>query len=226
MKAREGKTKSIKPFSVETVTTFLYWLAIFVLIIFAYGNIKPYVLAVGWLFGNQDFLVNALGAIPFVGWIFKAVAGLFGGLVGVALWALLQTFQLYPIFLRRDRRFMSSIIDKAESFQKYSIKSSDDPVMQTLKRWYNMMPTRTVSQAKFYALAAYAIDFCVCLLVYPPVAGGFNKLMFVLMTGQFSQIDWRNVWLLMLTIYSVEALFLFILWLRDVLYYVRSNKNG
>ncbi|MHC0068796.1 hypothetical protein ACWATR_39050 [Nostoc sp. UIC 10890] len=218
------QTKKNNSLSASTLVNALYWIVICLVLFFMYLNIQPYAIGVKLITSNGVSLspiINLFLDIPIIGAILGLFIYGFNWIVGFLLWAAIQTIQLFPIVMRRDPRFMQSIIKANESHGKYQVKESDDPALAGLKRWYNAFPSLTISRARNAALFAYVVDFSICLLVYPPVKGGFSNLMFVLMTGQISRIDWGNVVLLLLTIFIVEMCVKFLFWLAQIKYYFK-----
>ncbi|ALF56570.1 hypothetical protein ACX27_26840 [Nostoc piscinale CENA21] len=201
----------------------LYWVVFAVIIYFCYLNISPYVQVVGILTPNGVPVLGFLQRLPLLGWLFGLFSLGFNVFVGTLLWLVLQSIQIFPIVLRRDRVFMRAVISEADSHSKYAIRDSDDPTLRMLKRWYNTFPTLTVSRARFAALCAYAVDFVICLVAFPPVAG--DKFLFTLMAGQLNRINWGNVVSLLLTIYVVELGVRLLFWLSQVRFYLRLTKQ-
>ncbi|MBD2457994.1 hypothetical protein H6G80_28505 [Nostoc sp. FACHB-87] len=211
-------------FTVSFVST-LYWILFAVGLYFGYMNVLPYKSAVEALTTGGISILTFLQNIPIIGVLFGLLSLGINWILGFLLWAALQTIQLFPIVLRRDKRFMRAIITAADSHNKYQIRDTDDPTLKMLKRWYNNFPVLTISRARFAALFAYAIDFCVCIIVYPPVNGNFNRLWFILTTGQISKINWNNIVLLLLTIFVVELIVRLLFWLNQVKYYLMFAKQ-
>lgn len=211
-------------FTISFVST-VYWILFFVGLYFAYLNIFPYKVAVEALTTGGISILSILQNIPVIGVIFGLLSLGFNWIVGILLWASLQTIQLFPIVLRRDKRFMRAIISSAESHSKYQIRDTDDPALKMLKRWYNKFPVLTISRARTAALFAYAIDFCICLLVYPPVEGNLNRFWFVLTTGQLTKISWSNIVMMLITIFCVELIVRLLFWLNQVKYYLMFAKQ-
>ncbi|WP_414572831.1 hypothetical protein [Nostoc sp. CCY 9925] len=220
--------KKQKSFSSSTLVNALYWVVAALVLFFMYLNIQPYAVGVRLITGNginHSFIINLILDIPIIGGLLGLFIYGFNWIVGFLLWAAIQTIQLFPIVLRRDRRFMQSVISECDSHSKYQIKENDDPALKALKRWYNKFPALTISRSRTAALFAYVVDFSICMMVYPPVQGGFDDLMFVVITGQVSRIDWGNVIKLLLTIFIVELCVKFLFWLAQIKYYFKMSQR-
>jgi hypothetical protein len=219
-------SKKRNTLSASTLVNALYWVVVALVLFFMYLNIQPYAVAIKLITGNgisHSFIINLILDIPIVGAILGLFIFGFNWIIGFLLWAAIQTIQLFPIVLRRDRRFMQSIISECDSHSKYQIKENDDPALKALKRWYNKFPSLTISRSRTAALFAYVVDFLICMMVYPPVKGGLSDLMFILATGQFNRIDWGNVIMLLLTIFIVELCIKFLFWLAQIKYYFKIS---
>lgn len=202
----------------------IYWLAFSVGVVIALFNIIPYVKSVEFLFGTaiaQSGILELLSALPIV----NAVAGVSIltalWVIGIIFWGFLQAAELFETFLKRNRAFVGHTIDDAETHAKYQIREGDDPLLAGLKRLYNRMPLLTMKNARQTKLIAYTIDLCVCITIYPPVDGGFGRLMIVLLTGQWSLIDWANVAALIATLFVVEWIVNFLFWVADIIKFVK-----
>ncbi|MBD2057890.1 hypothetical protein H6F88_18005 [Oculatella sp. FACHB-28] len=202
----------------------IYWLAFSVGVVIALFNIIPYVKSVKFLFGTAidgSGILELISQLPLI----NAVAGVSImtalWVIGIIFWAFLQAAELFETFLKRNRAFVGHTIDDAVHHQKYAISEQDDPLLAGLKRLYNRMPLLTMHNARQTKLVAYTIDLCVCLTIYPPVDGGFGRLMIVLLTGQWSLIDWANVAALVATLFVVEWIVNFLFWVSDIIRFVK-----
>lgn len=202
----------------------IYWLGASVGVVIALFNIIPYVKSVQFLFGTaiaDSGILEIISQLPLI----NAVAGVSIvtalWVIGVIFWAFLQAAELFETFLKRNRAFVGHTIDDAVHHQKYVIHEQDDPLLAGLKRLYNRMPLLTMHNARQTKLVAYSIDLCVCLTIYPPVDGGFGRLMIVLLTGQWSLIDWANVAALIATLFVVEWIVNFLFWVSDIIRFVK-----
>ncbi|BAY78748.1 hypothetical protein NIES25_52250 [Nostoc linckia NIES-25] len=221
-------SKKHNTLSASTLVNALYWVVVCLVLFFMYLNIQPYAIAIKLITGNgisHSFIINLILDIQIIGAILGLFIYGFNWIIGFLLWAAIQTIQLFPIVLRRDRRFMQSVISECDSHSKYQIKENDDPALKALKRWYNSFPVLTISRARTAGLFAYVVDFLICMIVYPPVKGGFSDLMFIITTGQFNKIDWTNVVMLLLTIYIVEICVKFLFWLAQIKFYFRMSQK-
>ncbi|MBD2092564.1 hypothetical protein H6F67_22200 [Microcoleus sp. FACHB-1515] len=206
----------------------LYWLVIIAALWFAYLNINPYAQAVRYIMdGTLDrTFFGWLLQLPIVGNLLNFFALGAHWLIGLILWAVIQTIECFPIVLKHDRSFQRAIINDSDRNQQYAISEDDDPAVQWLKRWYNRFPTLTIRKARNLALFAYTADFLICLSVYPPVDGGVSQFLFVVATGQFQLINWSNVALMMTTLFAFEAIVHMLFFLAHITWYYRLSRSA
>jgi hypothetical protein len=185
---------------VRTVRQLLYWLSILTAVAIAFWNMQPYIKV------SQLGLAEVLGGGTFDMIVWDAFLSAVGVLVGIILWALIQTAEVYPILLRHDRKVMRLMALEAENAEQLEIRDTDDPALERLKMWYNRFPTLSLRSASRASLLAYITDLVICFGVYPPVSGGILNLVFILVTGQFGQIDWANVGLIIVMLFCFEIM--------------------
>jgi hypothetical protein len=212
----------------RTIVQILYWVTVIVGLWFAWLNIQPYAQFVKAAMATATAdaaLIKLIAAIPIINGIAATIGTALHWVVGLLIWLVIQTVEVFPIILKRDRSFMKVLIDEAQSSQKFAIRDSDDPALSALKRWYNNFPTLTMTNARNLALFVYTIDFLICVGVYPPCKGGFGQLMFILMTGQWSLLDWGNIALLVITLFAIETIIRFLFWLGQIAYFMKSAHS-
>lgn len=206
----------------------VYWLAASVGVVFAAFNIFPYERAVRYLFGTaiaDSGILEIVSGLPVLNAVIGVSAITAFWIIGTIFWGLLQAMELFEKFLKRNRAFMQSTIDDADSHQKYAIHQGDDPLLAGLKRLYNRLPLRTMRDARRAKVVAYTIDLFVCIWIYPPTDGGLVRLMIVLLTGQWSLIDWANVIALLATLFIVEVIVDILFWISDLIRFVRGGMQ-
>ena len=224
-------TQEVKRFQANKVVKVLYWLCIAAGIWFAFLNINPYAQAVRLIIRNSTSdtsLVQIIAMIPIVNGFAALLGSAMHWLIGLILWAIIQTIEVFPILLKRDRAFMKVIINENQGAEKFKVGKDDDPAIAALKNWYNRFPTLTMSNARNLALFTYAIDFLICTVVYPPCKGGFGQLMFILVSGQWTRLDWGNIALLMITLFAIEIIINLLFWFGETMYFMRiaHTRNG
>jgi hypothetical protein len=205
----------------------LYWLLVLAIIFFAYLNINPYQVAVQIVLGGIDGtgFYNLLVKLPILGAIVTAVQLSVYWILGALLWGGIQLLEIAPMLLERDRKYMDNLIIEAEEHDRHDIYEDDDPLLGQMKRVYNALPVKHYKDFKQLAFLAYTIDFLICFAVYPPVQGGFSKLFFVLLSGQFGLIDWKNVALAIVTLFAIEATLKIIFMVGSVAYRKAQSLN-
>lgn len=207
----------------------LYWFAVAMGLWFAFLNIQPYaeVVKIATEVGivRDNTLINLINNIPIINGINRTIGLAFHWFVGLIIWVTIQTIEVFPVILKRDRAFIRTVINDLQSANRIPEREGDDPTLKALKRWYNNFPTLTITRARTLSIFVYAVDFLICTVVYPPVNGGFGRLMFVLISGQWNQIVWPNVFLLLATLFAVEAIIRFLFWLGQIAYYMKAAHS-
>jgi hypothetical protein len=207
------------------IVRILYWLVVLCGLWFAYLNIKPYATVIQSLLvaaTPDQGLIDFIMRIPIINGVAATIQEAIHWILGFILWAAIQTVEILPIVLRRDRAYLRRLIQESSSKEKYQVKDTDDPALAALKKWYNRFPYLSIARSRNVALFIYAIDFLICLAVYPPVEGDFGQFVFVLTTGQWQLIDWGNLALMFITLFVIELIVLFLFWLGEVAYFMRS----
>ncbi len=219
-----NRTRSVKNPKGHLAFQILYWLLIVAIVFFAYLNINPYKVAVEMVLGgidNSGFL-NLILKLPILGAIVTAIAASVYWILGTLLWGAIQILEVAPMLLERDEKYMGHLIAEVEDHDRFDILDQDDPLLAQMKRGFNALPVRHYKDFKQLAFFAYTVDFLICFAVYPPVQGGLSKLFFVLMSGQFGLIDWKNVALAVVTLFAIEVTLQIIFMVGSVAY--RKNK--
>lgn len=213
--------------SARTVVKVLYWLCVAAGLWFAYLNVFPYATAVKFVLSStvDNGLMHLLGKLPVIGALVAFIGISTHWIIGLILWLCIQTVEVFPVVLKRDRAFVRTVLTEQENAPKLPIRETDDPATRALKVWFNKFPMLTVSTARTYSLFVYVIDFLICLAVYPPCDGGFTQFFFLLMTGQFSALNWYNIGLTAVTLFAVEIIIQFLLWLGQIAFYYRLSRQ-
>lgn len=185
-----------------------YWtdaLYTLLLVLFAYFsllNIAPYQVAIEKLSTPiQGFLAG--GIFPTPGWVGAVIS--FG--VATLLWGGIQLVELLPLLIKEDHRFLEVLIRTSSTNHRFDLNKGDDPVLAGLKRVYNRIPLRLIRNLYRMQVFTYCVDFMVVITVYPPAAT-FSQFIRSLIFGQFESINWLNLALSGVTLFSVEILVL------------------
>lgn len=190
-------------------------------------NINPYIRFVG-IIGSQAISGSALGLLlttGFIGEITAAIGLVVQVLTGVVLWLTLQILQLLPSLLKRDLPTIRSLVRGMSKHTIMPVNSGDHEIVRELKQWHNETPTRWFRTANNLRTFAYVVDVCLCLFVYPPVAGGIDGLMTFLVAGTWSDINFVNLIFIAITIFTVEACYKGWIWARQMRDYILSGKD-
>ncbi len=131
--------------------------------------------------------------------------------------------EVLPIILKHDPSFIKEVVSHSDGHTKYQEKEGDDPVLANLKRYYNKFPILALKQAKNMMLFAYTADLLICITVYPPVtSGGLDKLMFILMTGQWQLLNYTNLIFLAVTLFIIEFMLRLLFFVGQITYYMKK----
>ncbi|MBD2091846.1 hypothetical protein H6F67_18545 [Microcoleus sp. FACHB-1515] len=195
--------------------------------LFIFLNIQPYIRAVEML-ANQALnysLINFVMSLPLIGWLLGLIASIATTLIGVALWAIFQFFELLPWILTRDADTLRSLIERIERFEVLAVKPSDTPMVAALKERHNNIPIEWVAQATTYAAIAYTIDGLMNLVTYPPIKGGLDAVSLWLLAPSMADVDWGNLITVVITLIAVEVIVKLWHWLRQVFGYMRQQRQ-
>ena len=223
-----NRTRSVKNPKGHLTFQILYWLLIMAIMFFAYLNIAPYKVAVELVLGGIDNtgFMELILKLPVLGAIATAIAASVYWILGAILWAGIQILEVSPMLLERDDQYMGNLITEVEQHENFDISDNDDPLLGQMKRAFNALPVKHYKDFKQLAFFAYTVDFLICFSVYPPVEGGLSKLFFVLMSGQFGLIDWKNVMLAVVTLFAIEATLKIIFMVGSVAYRKQAQAEA
>lgn len=188
--------------------TLLIWIITAIVGAFIFANIKPYEVIASNFFGGirYEFITNVLYNIPLLGGIFRLIGGLFTFGAGFLLWAFVQLLELLPLLLFGHGTFLENSINRSGG-KRFGINKNDHWEVKTVKRIGNSLNTETLRFLIILGVAVYSLDFFLCLMVFSPVKGGTTAdLGMILQTGQYSKIDWWNIWKAVATVGAVEFL--------------------
>lgn len=207
---------------------FLYWTLVLVAIYFCFFNIQPYESVVTFLGGkvlaNRFFQI--ISYIPIINGIAAIFLKSTTWAIAALLWAPIQIVEILPLILRSHAKFMAYIISSADSHKRYKVADDDDPVLASLKRTFNALPTSMISNLEYLRAGAYVIEFCVAIFEYPPTANSkITDLFFVLATGQFNKLDYANLFSIAITLFIVEILVVMIIWTGKMAYAFRESMR-
>ena len=153
-----------------------------------YKNCTPYVMAIlGEGAGDEWWR-----SIPFLGGFLGGVSYLFAVVVGVFIWALFQSLQLFPVIMYANKTALRLMIEtEKRTDDQLQISSSDSESLVWLKATYNNLSYREKANGKFLSKVAYAADLVFILYYYTPWGP--------------SGIDWVNLIMVAILMFSFEA---------------------
>lgn len=197
----------------------IFVLAIFLLIVIAYLNIQPYE-RFAYLIGQarlSNGVLDILLKIPGINYVVANLGSLLALGTGVLLWAFIQTIECYPVFLRRDRKMQKVLIEEAESSDKVRIRDSDEKLLKSMKKFYNMFPLKTVRDSRRWAYCCYGFDLVLGVALYPPL--NFVGLV-------ITSIDWVNVATIPILMFAFEVGLEFVLGVNETLVFLKKAHGN
>ncbi len=224
-RGNSGGGRGKKPNNFLKLLKILRWLCVAAMFWFAYINIGPYEIFVRRLSGgaiNQAFLA-IISAIPIINGIAAILGRGITWIVGTIVWGVLQIFELLPMVLYSHDDFLVSFVRDADARTPFNLKDDDHWAVKKAKIAYNSAVAMLVGNLEVFKAVAYFIDFLICISVYSPVAGGnVGTLFWVLLTGQWGKIDWGNMVLIAITLFTVEALVYSIIWIGKAIFAIKK----
>jgi hypothetical protein len=206
----------------------LYWGLILSSLWFAYLNIQPYAVAVGYLSRktiNESFL-RLISIIPIVNGIAASLGTGIQWVLGMVLWGVIQIIEVLPLILYNHKQFLVTMISDADRHSKYQVKEEDDPALKMLKKTYNALPVSVVSNLETLKIFTYTLDFLICITVYSPVKSGkFQDFFWAIATGQWSKIVWENLILAIVTLFAIEIIVSLIIWVGKMAYALKESSK-
>ena len=196
--------------------------------LFVFLNVQPYIKVVEILAGQSlDWsIVNFVMGLPAIGWLLSLISGITATLIGIALWAIIQFFELLPTLLTRDIETLRSIINRLEKAEQIPVSENDHPFLARLKDQFNDLPFEWIELAARVAMVVYPIDFGLCLMTYPPIAGGFNSIGLFLIAPSLADIDWANLLCAIVTLFAIEVIWRAWHWLRNISEHFRARSKS
>lgn len=162
--------------------------------------------------------LDSLIAIPYLGgWIqWLAVNG--ARILGLLLWISVQLIEIIPM-VAKDPQIVAMWVERwdGKEFRVRGDGSSSDQ----LKTIFNQFPTEWFASLAQYRAAAYALEFLVCFLRFPPYEGGVEAIVFDFPNFDPSLILWWQLTLFLLTMFGFEICLRLILRLWQGIRYLR-----
>lgn len=182
------------------------------LVYVAWLNIGPYVLLVKNMGGGENWLSN----FPLIGWLVKVWSTTVSTIIGLLIWALVQSLQCLWILIGLDRQAMKGAVAQAQ-VARFNLPTGADSTAQRLERKSRRIPYFFIRWGALLSLGAYTFDLVVGVGLYPP-ARSLDRFLFALSSGMWSAINLSNLGKLLLMLFAFEfTLVLFIVvvqWVR------------
>lgn len=191
-------------------------------------NIGPYEVAVRYVASKFETsaLVSFLLWMPVVGWILQGIGNFIFWLVGALVWGCIQLIELMPLIMTNHPGYVRSVLVQQEAHTRVRVRHDDPGIVRYLKKFYNHLPVRFLVLARRLRGWVYVLDMMIVMMVYPPVReGGIARFFFLLMTGQWGQLDWPNIVLMFVTLLAVEAVVKILLIVNHFRLYLRTAKD-
>lgn len=183
-------------------------------------NCQPWLELAAQIAGQIKIIpfIDSLVAIPFLGgWIlWLAVNG--ARILGLLLWISVQIIEIIPM-IAKDPNILAMWVEAWDGKQ-FKIRGDGSSADQ-LKQIFNNFPVEWFASLAQYRAAAYAIEFLVCLLRYPPYEGGVDAIVADFPYLDKSLILWWDLALFLLTMFGFEVCLRLILRLWQGIRYLR-----
>lgn len=191
-------------------------------------NIGPYEVAVRYVASKFETssLVDFLLWVPVIGWILQGLGNFIFWLVGALVWGCIQLIELMPLIMTNHPGYVRSVLVQQEAHTRVRVRQDDPGIVRYLKKFYNHLPVRFLVLARRLRGWVYVLDMMIVMMVYPPVReGGIARFFFLLMTGQWGQLDWPNIVLMFVTLLAVEAVVKILLIVNHFRLYLRTATD-
>ena len=187
-------------FKIDNILKVATWLLSAVILVIIIIGIHPYKNLLGIIIGK-----NALVQATSFGYA-KSAASWIGLILfwvtGFVAWATVNIIEMFPIFLKRDRDLIRTMIAEFDG-KDIPIEETDNHHVGALKRAYNALPALNLRNARIAAIFAYTIDFCVNI-ISTPLAKSTDEMMFIITTGQFSRLNQNSFVILAVLLFGME----------------------
>lgn len=218
--------RSDAPASPSTGTP-LRWIPRLFKIVFTMGigfmlliNCQPWLVVAEQISSNIAIVpfLDSFIKIPFLGGWLEWLAVNMARILGILLWLIVQIIEVMPMLVR-DPRIVSMWIEHWDG-KEFALRGDGSSVDQ-LKRIFNQFPSEWRISISRYRAAAYAIEFLVCFLCYPPYEGGVEALILDTPNWDAALIDWKNLVFFLLAMFGFEICLRLILRLWQGVRYFR-----
>jgi hypothetical protein len=210
------------PLNIENVTKVATWLIVATILVIVVIGVYPYTHLLGIVIGK-----NALVKATSFGYA-KSAASWMGIILywtaGFTAWAVINIVELFPIFLKRDRDLIRSIVNEFDG-KDMAIDEGDSAHVSALKRAYNALPALNLRNARIAAIFAYTIDFCVNI-ISTPLAKNADEMMFILTTGQFNRLNQNSFLILAVLLFGMETAVKFYLHLSEANRLIQKSQKA
>lgn len=189
-------------------------------------NIQPYIGMMNELLGNQGRhpLVIFIMSLPGIGWLLGFIKSIFLSVLGILLWGLFQIIELMPSIINSNNGLKNMLFGLSQH-RRIQVNQGDPLLVKQMKVKYNCKPQTWMRKAVLAASVAYLVDFAFCLFYYPPINGGMQNLSTFLLAPSADQIDFRNLTLALVTLFSVELAVWIFMWMLEGKNYLLGERG-
>jgi hypothetical protein len=210
------------PLNIENVTKVATYLLMATILVIVIIGVYPYTHLLGIVIGK-----NALVKATSFGYA-KSAASWIGIVLywtaGFTAWAVINIIELFPVFLRRDRDLVRTMMSEFDG-KDLSIDENDNNHVGALKRAYNALPALNLRNARIAAIFAYTIDFFVNI-ASTPLARSTDEMMFIITTGQFSRLNQQSFLILAVLLFGMETAVKFYLHLSEANRLIQKSQKA
>lgn len=166
-------------------------------------NTDPFIKMTQLIMGNMG--ING-SQIPVINWILAALGIGLIYLVAITWYAISQALELAPTLMTASDKRTLRMINSILNYTGLEIKAGDSAELRWLKTKYNNRPVASLQFFRAARLVIYTKELIICWITHPPIQGSVVDFIVALVTGQFSKINWGNVFLTLSVLFLVEVL--------------------
>lgn len=147
-----------------------------------------------------------LSKIPFIGPMLLGIGGGILVVTGLVWFAIFQLLELAPMLMTASSKRVLRMINAIAHHAGVQIRPGDNADVVWLKQKYNNRPVASLQFFRSARIVVLTMEAAICWITNPPTPGTPIDFLFFLVTGQFSKINWGNVFLMLSLLFLVEAL--------------------
>ena len=112
------------------------------------------------------------------------------GLLGVAVYAVVQSGEVAPVILKASPETLRGLIGTLQKFKKVEVNDDESNTVRELANLHNDYYESLIRGLEWWRVICYTVDFFVCAWFAPWIVGGWGS--FDRMAG-WDNADWPNI---------------------------------